>query len=214
MWTYKYDTAHKTIAVILEPYLDWINDSRKRNGERRNWGEGENENRARKKRQRDGGSPMKKQSDYVPGSILDLQILCLWMKPVTSVDDETLGLISSLLLQKLFRASIMRRKTHKSYINYKTCWKTKSVSNPFLLLYREFVFSCWETSKDQCTFYMDLGRNVFLSIPVWQKKERIYKLTSSALSARKVPSRKRGVESSFICCQPDSSLHQAEWLFS
>lgn len=48
----KYDTAHKTVAVMLEPYLDWINDSRKRNGERRNWIEGENENSEEKKTER------------------------------------------------------------------------------------------------------------------------------------------------------------------
>ena len=39
--------------------------------------------RGERERGRVEGSLMKKQSDYVPGSLSDLRILCLWMKPVT-----------------------------------------------------------------------------------------------------------------------------------
>lgn len=110
-------------------------------------------------------------SDYVPGSILDLWILCLWMDPLTSVDDETLSLISSLHFQKLFRGSVMRRKTHKSpgTLIIKMRMLHDSVCpQPFpVALWR----ICFLSALD-----MYFGRGVFFFflflIPVWQEEKK------------------------------------------
>lgn len=76
-----------------------------------------------RERDRDGGSSLKKQSDYVPGSLLDLRILCLWMKPVTAVDDETPGRFNLLtsLTEAISRLENGHKHTHNiHYINNQT----------------------------------------------------------------------------------------------
>lgn len=66
------------------------------------------------KQRRDGGTPLKKQSNYVPGSLLDLWILYLWMKPLTAVDDEARSRFNPLAsLTMLFQDSRIGSETHK-----------------------------------------------------------------------------------------------------
>lgn len=88
MW----QNARKT-TVMLVLYLNYINNNpkRRRNRERESGRERKRPIKTEREKERDRGSPMKKRSDYVPGSLLDLRILCLWMKSMTSVDDEILG---------------------------------------------------------------------------------------------------------------------------
>lgn len=84
----------------------------------------ERESRIKPERERDGGSTLKKLSDYVPGSLLDLRILCLWMKAVTGVDDETLGRFNLLtsLAEAISRVEDEYKNTQSvQYINNKTC---------------------------------------------------------------------------------------------
>lgn len=54
---------------------------------------------------------------------------------------------------------------------------------------------------------MDLGWSVSFSYPGVAKETRDLELTASALSAREVPTRIRGVESSITHRQPDANLH-------
>lgn len=174
---------------MLELCLNCINNNpkRKRNGEDEGEREGEENKTRETKGEGDGGIPVKKQSDYVPGSLLDLRILCLWMKPVTSVDDETLGKFNLLtsLTEAISRVWDEYKKTQPTYstliIKHKAAGG-QNLSIAFSVILKGICFQLLrEWWKKGSTSDMDLGRRGFSPTLVWQRKEGIYRLTSSAL---------------------------------